>query len=66
MFCGRLVCVVCAYMCVWMRDRYKMTWTCVGGRIVKSLAILPEEGIFILKHDVGEKRLEICKENMGA
>lgn len=32
-----------------------MTWTCVGGRFVDSLAILPGEGIFILKHDVGKK-----------
>lgn len=45
-------------MCVWMRDKDKMTWTCVGGRLVDSLAILPEEGIFILKHDVGEKQSE--------
>lgn len=32
-----------------------MTWTCVGGSFVDALAILPEEGVFILKHDVGEK-----------
>lgn len=35
-----------------------MTWTCVGGSLVDSLAILPEEGIFILKPDVGEKESE--------